>query len=398
MYFAPCPSVGGKRFSYLSRYLSQSCAEYHVLARRERSPVADSTAFTGNVHRVGMFPYFSTGEKRHGIRRVLRRTWKRRLCLVDPYIGWVIPAIVKGIRLHKIVRFNIIVVTVPCFSPLIAAVVLAKLTHSKLIIDYRDPWTNHRSDYPKPLGKWICPAIERMAIERAHTIVFCSDIMRDQFVRAFSSIAPPRLEVIYNGFEDFEAGSFEAEVGHSATKMLYAGNFYGTRRLSVIAAVLAELLTKGEISAETFQFHLYTALNSADRSLIRELRIDSLIHVHSQVPYQEIKRLMVLSDILFLPSGDDVAYAVPFKFFDYLSARRPILAVAPKGSSVYRLMQSVDCGEFAEFGETAAILEAVRSLIRKNKSYTFNGSEQFLWKNVASTYMTVIDRLAEVAT
>jgi hypothetical protein len=398
MYFAPCPSVGGKRFSYLSRYLSQSCAEYHVLARRERSPVADSTAFTGNVHRVGMFPYFSTGEKRHGIRRVLRRTWKRRLCLVDPYIGWVIPAIVKGIRLHKIVRFNIIVVTVPCFSPLIAAVVLAKLTHSKLIIDYRDPWTNHRSDYPKPLGKWICPAIERMAIERAHTIVFCSDIMRDQFVRAFSSIAPPRLEVIYNGFEDFEAGSFEAEGSHSPAKMLYAGNFYGTRRLSVIAAVLAELLTKGEISAETFQFHLYTSLNSADRSLIRKLRIDSLIHVHSQVPYQEIKRLMVLSDILFLPSGDDVAYAVPFKFFDYLSARRPILAVAPKGSSVYRLMQSVDCGEFAEFGETAAILEAVRSLIRKNKSYTFNGSEQFLWKNVASTYMTVIDRLADVAT
>jgi hypothetical protein len=220
--------------------------------------------------------------------------------------------------------------------------------------------------------------------------------MRDEFVRAFGSIAPPRLEVIYNGFENFEAGSFEAVGSRSATKMLYAGKFYGARRLSVIAPVLAQLLTRGEISAETFQFHLYTVLNSRDRSLIRELRIESLIHVHSEVSYQEIKGVMVRSDILFLPSGDDVAYAVPFKFFDYLSARRPILAVAPKDSSVHRLMQSVDCGEFAEFGETAAILEALKTLIRKNKSYTFNGSEQFLWKNVASTYMTVIDNAAEL--
>jgi hypothetical protein len=393
MYFAPCPSVGGKRFSYLSRYLSQSCAEYHVLARRERSPAADPTAFTGNVHRVGMLPYFSGGEKRKGIRLALRRAWKRYLCLVDPYIGWVIPAIVKAIKLQKIVRFNTIIVTVPCFSPLIAATILAKLTRSKLIIDYRDPWTNHRSDYPRPFGKWICPAIERAAVERAHAIVFCSHIMRDEFVRAFGSIAPARLDVIYNGFDDFEPGSFEVEQLHCATKMLYAGNFYGTRQLSVIAPMLAELLTRGEVSAKTFQFHLYTTLNSRDQSLIRELRIDSLIHVHRQVPYREIKEVMVRSDILFLPSGDDAAYAVPFKFFDYLSARRPILAVAPKHSSVYRLMQSIDCGEFAEFGEPAAILEALRTLIRRSKSYTFSGSEQFLWKNAASKYRTVIDRV-----
>jgi hypothetical protein len=233
-----------------------------------------------------------------------------------------------------------------------------------------------------------------MAIQQAYAIVFCSDIMRDQFVTAFRDIAPGSLNVVYNGFEDFEGGPSDEEVAESVTTMLYAGNFYGARRLSIVAPLLAKLLDSGEISGASFQFHVYTSLNAEDRTLIEELQIGSLIQIHNPVPYDDIKRIMARSTILFLPSGDDVAYAVPFKFFDYLSARRPILAVAPKDSSVHRLMQSVDCGEFAEFGDDAAVLSSLRSLIRKQKAYSFAGAEQFQWKNAAEKYCTLIDKLA----
>jgi glycosyltransferase involved in cell wall biosynthesis len=392
MSFAPCPAVGGKRFSFLSKYLSQSFAEYHVLALREKTPVADSTAFRGNVHRVGMFPYHSQDEAPRGFRGVFRRAWKRWLCLVDPYVGWVIPAIVEGIRLHKKYHFNVVIVTVPSFSALIAATVLSRRFRSSLIIDYRDPWTNHRSDHPKPFGRWLCPAIERTAIKEAEAVVFCSDIMRDEFMKAFSDIAPSCLEVIYNGFEEFDAGRSQRE-GNSPKTMLYAGRLYGTRRLDIIAPALAQMLKANEVSAEIFQFHLYTPLKHQDALSVEEQQIGDLIHVHKPVPYEEIRDIMARSDILFLPSGDGHAYAVPFKFFDYLSVRRPILAIAPKESSVRQLMRAIDCGEFAEFGDTASIVRALRSLICNERSYTFAGAEQFRWERIAERYIQTISRI-----
>jgi glycosyltransferase involved in cell wall biosynthesis len=312
---------------------------------------------------------------------------------VDPYIGWVIPAIVEGIRLNKTYHFNVVVVTVPCFSALIAATILSKKFRSSLIIDYRDPWTNHRSDHPKLFGRWLCPAVERVAIKQAQAIVFCSDIMRDEFVKAFNDIAPPCLEVIYNGFEEFDPGPLKRERVSPATTMLYAGRLYGTRRLAVIAPALAQMLRANEVSAETFQFHVYAPLKSEDTLSIEEQQIEDLVHVHKTVPYEEIREIMAQSDILFLPSGDGHAYAVPFKFFDYLSARRPILAIAPKESSVHQLMHLVDCGEFAEFGNTASILRALRTLIHGEKSYTFAGAEQFRWEKAAERYVQTISKI-----
>jgi glycosyltransferase involved in cell wall biosynthesis len=157
--------------------------------------------------------------------------------------------------------------------------------------------------------------------------------------------------------------------------MVYAGNFYGRRDLSVIAHVLADMKRDGDISAAGFQFHLYSNLTEQDRGLIRELALDDVVQVHGSVNYQEGQQSMREADILFLLSGDDVYYAVPFKFFDYLRANRPILAVAPKTSMIARLMAEVDCGECADFANSFDIRRALCSLISGQHTYSFEGAD-----------------------
>lgn len=393
MSFAPCADVGGKRFNYLSKYLSNRLADYHVLARREKDAFEDSTAFRGNVHRVSAFPHFPPG-RGNVIKRKLLRIWARWLCPIDPHFGWVLPATIRGIQLCRRNQLNTVVVTVPYFSALIAATTIARLTRSKLIIDYRDEWTNFWSKSYGPIGRFLYPRIERTAIRQASAAVLCTDIMKCDFLKAFGKIAPRQLEVIFNGFEfDEEKGTDVFQNG--LTNMVYAGNFHGKRRLAAIAPVLSMMIAAKKISGHTFRFHLYSKLNIDDQSTISRFGLGSIIEVHEPVPYDTIKKIMKASDILFLPSGDEVRYAVPFKFFDYLSARRPILAVASTQSTVNQLMRTIDCGEFAEFGDMTAIEKSLTTLLRQEKTYSFSGADEYRWSRAADRYVDFIDRVIQ---
>lgn len=394
MFYAPCKEVGGKRFLHLSRYLRDWCGNYHVLARREKHSQPGADRFDGNVHRVPMFPYYPPDRIRGAVHHKLNQAWFQGLCLVDPYVGWIVPAILSGIRLWRRHRFDVVIATVPSFATLIAALAIVKLCCARLIIDYRDPWTNHQRKYPMPFGRQLSIRAERAAIRRASAIVFCTDVMREEFDKAFGGIAPSRREVIYNGFGDFASPEKPSAWG-GRTTMIYAGSFYGSRQLQTIAPVLAEMAAAREIGPESFRFDLYTEPTMVYQALIEQLGLGAIVRLHEPVPYERIKRIMLEADILFLPSGDDVPYAVPYKFFDYLSVRRPILAVAPLASGVGRLMQSVDCGELAEFGNEHQIRQKLESLLRRERDYTFEGAERFRWENAARRYMSVIDDVIE---
>lgn len=392
MFFAPCQEVGGKRFSFLSRYLSSAFPEYHVLARKERQDVADRTAFSGNVHRCRMVPWFPPTTK-HGAAYRLRRIWAKWICQIDPYIGWVLPAVVRGIRLIRKHDINVVIVTVPAFSAALAALMIARMARVKLILDYRDEWTNNMTTYRKPFGRYLSKALERAAVSQASAIVLCTDVMRRDFEKSFGELSSAVRTVIYNGFEheEFQPNVLSPRID---TNMIYAGNLYGNRQLSVIAPALRELMRTGDISARTFRLHVFARLSAAQRAEIRKEGLEDIVQIHNPVSYDEIRGIFKGADILFLPSGDEVNYAVPFKFFDYLAARRPIFAVASRASAVYELMQSVDCGVFAEIGNQLEISAALSGLVANKKSYTFDGIERFMWQKSAARYASVIEDVA----
>lgn len=401
IFFAPCSEVGGKRFNNLSGYLSQEFAEYHVVARREKRAKADATAFRGNVHRTGMLPWFPPKRKK-GLGYKASRFWAKWVCQVDPYIGWVVPATLKGISLCRRHRLNIVIVTAPAFSTIIAGMLVSRATGCKLIVDYRDEWTNHRQSFHRPFGKYICPRLERAAIRQASAVVVCTDMMREHFMKAFGAIAPPEVRTIYNGYDENGATKPEPRdediIENRRTNMVYAGAFYGKRRISLIAPALSDLLRSGVISVDSFRFHLYSHLTEQDYAVMEKYGIDVITEVHEPVSYEAIRTVMEASDILFLPSGDDFEYAVPFKFFDYLRARRPVLAVASRTSAVRDLVETVDCGICAEIGNRTEIAAALKKLVRHEEEFTWRGAERFTWMKAASGYSELVDRVVRQTT
>lgn len=400
--FAPNAAVGAKRFSFLSDILSDGGFNIHTLTIKENLIEKVDMSFSGggDIHRATMFPRFPV-PVRGLASRVFRRLWEDRICLLDPYSGWILPAIVKGAEIIRKNRIQILIVSGPPFSPFVAAAILQMITGVKLVLDYRDPWTSHEylihgPKYKNPTVRQINRQAEKFCIKRSTVVVTCSDIMKALFIEKFPWASKRDIKVVHNGYwpHSVQSKSMGQPLYLDAEKkvMIYAGELYGERRVEIVARPLRRLIDKGVISAESFKFFVFGRIDEKDRQVLRELDLEGVISQKERVDYSVMVRYLEGADILFLPSGAKVDYAIPFKFYDYLRARRPILALTPDDSQLGRIMRTIDCGETADIRDTVAIESALARMIMEERTYTFKGSESYTWASAAQNYARLIER------
>jgi glycosyltransferase involved in cell wall biosynthesis len=216
--------------------------------------------------------------------------------------------------------------------------------------------------------------------------------MKTEFRNALGKYTKASLHIIHNGFTDNECLSPFIFDKHKRT-MLYAGSFYGQRRLSLVTKQIKELLDQGLITEHNFAFHILGSATCGDQDAIAKYGLEKIIFFHPLVPHDEMIRYLKGADILFLPSGSDVTYAIPFKFYDYLSVKRPILAVAPKNSAIANLMQHIDCGYLAFVDKEASISEGLKTMLIEDPNYTYSGREKYTWQSAAGKYLELIKQI-----
>ena len=390
--FEPNTRVGAKRFSFLSRILEGKYPELHVLTLKEKCILQKDNfvASAGTIHCAGMYPAYPF-KVTNIFKRIFNRLWVDYLCLVDQSSGWILPALFKGFKIIKANKINLIIATGPPFSPMVVAYFLSFLGKTKLILDYRDPWTNRHQNYSRKSGRRINQRLEKLCISRASAVVFCSRIMMESFRDSLGKYTKATYHVVTNGFYNRDTTE-PLDLENGARNMVYAGSLSGERRIELLAEPLSHLLDEGTISKNSFRCHIFGKLKNEDREIIRKYGLSEIFKEQPRVPYAQIIKYMKGADILFLPSGSDVSYAIPYKFFDYLSVKRPILAVAPQNSAVAELMSQIDCGRLALINSQESILQNLRAMILEEKGYTYFGSDMYSWETIGLKYIHVIEK------
>ena len=392
-HFPPSSKVGGKRFAFISQILNNIYPKLNVLTLKESyiSSKDDTISGSGTIHRTAMFPPYPIIIT-NPLKRIWCRLWEDYLCLLDKYSGWIIPALIKGIRVIKKNKLDLIIATGPPASAFVTALLLSLITKTSLILDYRDPWMPN-GRYRNIFQKKLQHILERLSIRRASTIVFCSRIMEEEFKAGPGRYLNTPCYVIPNGFHSKDT-IHPLPLGQARRNMVYAGSFYGERSIGLIAEPLSKLLKESIITKDSFRFHVF-GNNSLkeDRHVIRKYGLEAVIQVHPRVSYKRIIRHLKHADILLLISGSDVRYALPYKIYDYLSVKKPILAVAPENSAVAEIMRQINCGRFASINNKDSILTNLRVMIEENSEYSFSGVEQYTWDKICHKYVEIIDNI-----
>jgi hypothetical protein len=167
--------------------------------------------------------------------------------------------------------------------------------------------------------------MERYVLGSAAAFVTVSRPLCENLVRKYNK----PTAVILNGFdpEDYPSIPSDTASGNFLT-LVYTGRIYnGKRDPSPLFRALSAL---GPIAAKV-RVHFY----GPDLGIIRDLAcrfgVDDIVTTTNSVPYNESLRAQISADVLLLLLWNDPRERGVFtaKLFEYLGARRPILAIGP---------------------------------------------------------------------
>jgi len=138
-----------------------------------------------------------------------------------------------------------------------------------------------------------------------------------------------------------------------------------TRSHVVLLEAIASLLRAEPALRPRIELHLAGDMTDADRAAAEH---HAFVHVAGQLTHREAVALMRTADLLFLPMHDLApgtrARLIPYKTYEYLAARRPILAAVPDGDA-RDMLAPLDGVTLVRPADADAMARAVRAAIAR---------------------------------
>lgn len=274
----------------------------------------------------------------------------------DARIGWLREAVREGKKIIEREGMQMIYSSSPPYTCALIARALHRATHVPWVAGFRDPWTGFLSTP----HRWFLPAaidkhFERSCFEEASRIEVAWKGIQSDIEKKYPSLDLSKIEYLPNGFdsEDFPAIVFQRNEKFTVT---YTGSMYGVRTPKSFLDAVANLITKGKVDANKICLRFIGRFGEVVHEMFRQPLIAGCIEVISYMPHSESIRHLLSSDALLLvvdefEGHDDI---VPGKVFEYLGAKRPIIAIAPEGAAT-KLLREAHAGKSALHHDVTAI-------------------------------------------
>jgi glycosyltransferase involved in cell wall biosynthesis len=277
-----------------------------------------------------------------------------RTLTLEP-VGWYRHALKKGLEIAGKEKFNVIFSS---YGPSMCHLVASKLhrqTGIPWVAEFRDLWSLNANVRKIQPFHFFERKLEKRVMKDSSLLITVSEPL----AKRLEALHSKKVVVIPNGFD--EEDYLEKVPLTTKFTITYTGNIYtGKQNPSPLFKAIAELEAEGKISPEDFQVRFFgggtlTSLLPA----IRYYHLEKVVKICGLVPFEEsIRKQKESTVLLFLgwtDRGEKGFYTA--KVFEYLGARRPILAIGLKGDVVDELLKETGAGVMvSEVNEIKALL------------------------------------------
>ena len=300
--------------------------------------IADPLCLYGDVEE-GIYQYTS---RRRPSR--LRRLIAYLLLVPDPTIIWARRAAHHPLVLKHAGNSSWVLSSNPPESSHVGSYLLANRLRSRLIIDMRDGWLDEPLQpmlKEFSLQRWRQGRLERRTLQSADHVLVTSPVWKELLEKRLP-FTKGKITVLYNAcplaYGDNRVWPV-ASRNSARLDLVHAGRFTGSRNtrrpkflLEVLLAGVRSTGSKGKV----------TFIGSLEPRDIEELEFYREqfmaqgweVLVEPAVSREELSlRLMASDGLLLLTVAPPT---IPLKFFDYLAARKPVLAVTPRDGAVWQ--------------------------------------------------------------
>jgi len=310
----------------------------------------------------------------------------------DARVFWVKPSVAfleDYIQKNKI---EVVITTGPPHSLHLIGLQLKEKLNIKWISDFRDPWTAIDYFHQLPLTKKSKAThfrLEKEVLEKSDAVIVVGPVMKENYLKFNKNI-----HVITNGFD---TGLIEKKevVLDNCFSMTHIGLMNSDRNPTLLWNVLGEICEENAAFKKDLKIHL---VGKVAEEVKKDLQIfdKSTIKLIDYLPHSEVRKYQQKSQILLLivnnvPSAKGI---ITGKIFEYLEAKRPILAIAPVDGDAAAIINTTNAGFVIDFNDASklkrVILSNYRAFKKQDLRVDSKNIDQYHRKQLTQKLATII--------
>jgi glycosyltransferase involved in cell wall biosynthesis len=370
--FPPFNSIGGVRVGKTAKYLLRHGHDVRVLTSRDQPfpatlplEVPEQNVIYSRYLNVRKPIEGALGERAHAavsnkpdhsegaLKQLLGFLVRTFVYFPDANIGWLPYATRDLSKLIGSWKPELILASSPPPTGLLVAHHVAKKYKVPWVADLRDLWVDHQY-YNQPHGRQLIEEkLERHVFSSATAFVTVSEPLADTLRRKYGK----PTAVVLNGFDPADYPRAPLTIsGNDELKILYTGVIYRGRQDP--SPLFKALKLLGD-DARKIKVVFYGSFLGGVLDLAARHGVEHLVEVNSPVPYRESLRMQTEADLLLLLlwTDKDERGVYTGKLFEYVGARRPILALGGEDNVAADFIQERSAGTvLADPGRIAAHL------------------------------------------
>lgn len=287
------------------------------------------------------------------------------LAIPDRWQSWVISGVISGLKQINSKKPAVIISTYPIATAHLIGYILHKLTGIPWVADFRDPMA--QENYPS--NPWVKKAftfIEKKALKHSCLALFTSPSCKLYYQKKYPNINSSKYHLLYNGFfEEFHNTRSASKISSQEFIFLHSGILdLEDRNPSQIFHAVKQLNETYPSLLKQVKFVFRGAGNEYFfNNLCKELQIEHLVVFKPKVNFNAALDEIYQSSHLFLMQGSSCNAQIPSKLFEYIAARKPIIALADKQGDTYRLLKDLDLGAFGDINSIESIAELLFNVL-----------------------------------
>lgn len=310
---------------------------------------------------------------------------------------WVKPSTAYLKKYLKSNKIDAVITTGPPHSMHLIGLNLKKELNINWLADFRDPWTEIDYFQQLPLTKKAIEKhhyFEKEVLKNADAVLVVGKTMQEDFSPFNSNVI-----TVTNGFD--EALTNENVALDAKFTITHIGLMNADRNPKMLWEVLSKIIAENKEFEADFELKL---IGKADASVIRDIskyQLSKNVQAIDYVMHDKVVEFQQKSQVLLLivnnvPSAKAI---ITGKIFEYLMAKRPILAIAPINGDLADIIEETNSGMVIDFNDKIGLKTAILNLYLKfkqgNLTVESKNIAQFHRKELTKKVSELIHKMTE---
>ncbi len=236
----------------------------------------------------------------------------------------------------------------------------------KWLADFRDPWTNIDFYEKLMLSSWADKqhhAQELSVLTQADAVISVGYAMNEEFKLMYVNSGGKKTEkfsVITNGFDEADVyqGPLQKD---SSFSIAHIGTLVKDRNPDVLWRVLGDLVKTDSEFKNQLEIKLVGKIDIFVKEEIEKYGLSRFVNKIDYLPHDEVIKEQQKSSVLLLLVNNtkNAKGILTGKFFEYMAAGAPIIAIGPVDGDLAKIMESSNCGLISDFADERSLKENI---------------------------------------